>query len=213
MLHMGNCLAVDFQVGRDPVQAVGVEAAQGLGNDHGGIKLVRDRDPVAAGESTPGEPGTKLAPPGRLVGAFAFDSPAKPGAAVKSRIVVDADDAQMLEPAARETEQQPIHGRLVLRQVHGQEQRRKRLGNAPIRALWTARVIQERGADRRETIDEVRNQHAPQWANFWRRNRSMAKRDRWAWYSWLARMQASRLGWADGRPMPLDDHSAGWYPA
>src|SRR5437763_9939668 len=107
MLHMGNRLAVDFQVGCDQVQAVGVEADQGLGNDHGGITLVRDRNPVAAGESTPGEPGPKLAPPGRLVGAFAFDSPAKPGAAVEPGIVVEADAAQMLEPAAWKTAQQP----------------------------------------------------------------------------------------------------------
>src|SRR6184192_1440713 len=144
MLHVGNRLAANVQLGRDG----------------GGITLVGDRDPVVAREPSPGEPGFKLPPPGCLVGTLAFDPPAKAGAAVEPGIVVDAHDAQMLEPAARKTEQQPIHGRLVLWQVDCQVQRRKGVSNAAIGALRTAHVIQECGADRGKTIDELRNQHA-----------------------------------------------------
>src|SRR2546422_8658013 len=92
MLHVGNRLAGNVKLGRDAIQAVGVQPDQRLGNDQRGIALVGDRDPIVSGEPSPGEPATKLAPDGRLVRAFARDAPAKAGAALEPRIVVDTDD-------------------------------------------------------------------------------------------------------------------------
>jgi len=48
MLHVGNRLAANIQLGRDPVEAVGVQTDQRLGDHSGGITLVGDRDPVVA---------------------------------------------------------------------------------------------------------------------------------------------------------------------
>jgi len=92
MLHVSNRLAGNVKLSCDAIQAVGVQPDERLGNDQGGIPLVGDRDPIMSGESSPGEPATKLPPDGRLVGAFALDAPAKPRAAVEPRIVVDTDD-------------------------------------------------------------------------------------------------------------------------
>src|SRR4030081_3675894 len=62
LLHLGDNLAGDFPLGRDPVDAVGVEADDRLG-DHGGwVELVRDRDPIMAAKASLREPATDFAP-------------------------------------------------------------------------------------------------------------------------------------------------------
>ncbi|OLD34921.1 MAG: hypothetical protein AUI83_27655 [Armatimonadetes bacterium 13_1_40CM_3_65_7] len=92
MLHVGNRLTGNVKLSCDAIQAVGVQPDQRLGKDQGRITLVGDRDPIVSGKSSPGKPATKLPPDGRLVRAFALDAPAKAGAALEPRIVVDTDD-------------------------------------------------------------------------------------------------------------------------
>src|SRR6202022_2103502 len=113
------------------VEAVGVQPDQRLG-DHGGrVELVGDRDPVLALETTVGEPAAHLAARARLVGTLALDAPAETGPTMPSGIVVDADDAQVLEPATRQPQQQAIDGRLLPRQADGQERWPNGAGDSP----------------------------------------------------------------------------------
>src|ERR1700730_6062074 len=114
MLHVGDDLAGDFQLGHHPVDTVRVQPDGRLG-DHGRrVQLVRNRNPVVALEAPFGEPATNFAPECRLMGALALDPPAQARPALTSWIVVDADNAQMLEPAPRQPEQQAVDRRLVL---------------------------------------------------------------------------------------------------
>ena len=66
----------------------------------------------------------------------------------------------MLQPPARQPQQQTIDGRLVLGQIHGQVQGRERVGDGPVGALRPAGLIDDRRRDRRETIDQLEQQHA-----------------------------------------------------
>jgi len=71
MLHCGDDLTPDVQLGRHPIEAVGVQPDHGLG-DHGcRIELVGNRNPVLALEATFREPGPDFPPEARLVGALA----------------------------------------------------------------------------------------------------------------------------------------------
>src|SRR5712692_21866 len=114
MLHVGDDLARDFQLGHHAVDTVRVQP-DGRLSDHGRrVQLVRNRNPVAALEAPLCEPATNFAPQCRLVGALALDTPAQARPALTSWIVIDADNAQMLQPAPRQSEQQPVDRRLVL---------------------------------------------------------------------------------------------------
>src|SRR6266513_280685 len=101
MLHLGDHLTGDFQLRRHAIEAVGMQPDDGLGDHGGGVELVGNRDPVLAFEATFGEPGAHFPPNARLVGALTLDAPAEPGSTMAPGIVVDADDPQVLEPAAR----------------------------------------------------------------------------------------------------------------
>src|ERR1700704_4422991 len=128
MLHLGDDLAGDFQLGHHAVDTVGVQPDDRLG-DHGRrVQLIRNRNPVLALEGPFREPATPFPPRGGCVGPLALDPPAQARPALTSWIVIDADNAQMLELPPRESEQQAVDRRLVLRQVNGQEQWRKRIG-------------------------------------------------------------------------------------
>src|ERR1700687_6457609 len=50
MLHLGDDLAGDFQLGRDAIDAVGVQPDDGLGNNGRWVELIRNRDPVVAAD-------------------------------------------------------------------------------------------------------------------------------------------------------------------
>src|ERR1700694_2125302 len=101
MLHLGNDLTGDFQLGHHPVDTGGVQPDDRLG-DHGRrVQLVRNRDPVVALEAAFREPATNFAPRCRLVGALALDTPAQTRATPPVRIVIDADEAQMLQLSPR----------------------------------------------------------------------------------------------------------------
>src|ERR1700730_10676051 len=62
LLHLGDDLAGGFQLGRNPVATVGMQADARLGNDGGRVQLVRNRDPVVAAEAPFREPATDFAP-------------------------------------------------------------------------------------------------------------------------------------------------------
>src|ERR1700737_1577435 len=51
MLHLGDDLAGDFQLGRDAIDAVGVQPDDRLGNNGGWVELIPNRGPTGA----PGE--------------------------------------------------------------------------------------------------------------------------------------------------------------
>src|SRR2546430_1520648 len=99
MLHLGDDLTGDLELGRDPVETVGVQPNDGLGDHGGGVELVGNRDPVLAAKSSLREPATNLAPEARRMGAFALDAPAETRPATPAGIVIDADNAQVLQPA------------------------------------------------------------------------------------------------------------------
>jgi hypothetical protein len=104
MLHLGDDLAGDFQLGRDAIDAVGVQPDDRLGDNGRWVELIRNRDPVVAAEATLCEPATDFAPRACLVRALALDAPSQARATVASRVVVHADNAQMLQPAPRQPE-------------------------------------------------------------------------------------------------------------
>jgi len=76
MLHLGNDLAGDFELGADAVDAIGMQPDGGLGDDGSRVELVRNRDPIMAAEAPFREPTAGFAPRGRLMGALALDAPA-----------------------------------------------------------------------------------------------------------------------------------------
>src|ERR1700730_6742779 len=76
MLHLGDDLAGDLQLGHHAVDTVRVQPDDRLG-DHGRrVQLVRNRDPVVALEAPFREPAAHFAPRGCLVSALAPDTPA-----------------------------------------------------------------------------------------------------------------------------------------
>src|SRR5438309_1927036 len=156
MLHLGDDLAGDFQLSHHAVDTVGVQPDDRLGDDGRRVQLIRNRNPVVALEAPFREPATHFAPRRGFVGALAVDPPAQARSAPTSWIVIDADDAQMLELPARESEEQAVDRRLVLRQVNGQEQWRERIGDRPVGAFWPARMIDDRRRDRGKAVDELR---------------------------------------------------------
>src|SRR6202022_1100480 len=68
MLHLGDDLAGDFQLGRDAIDAVGGQPDDRLGNNGGWVELIRNRDPIVAAEATLCEPATDF-PPRACLGA------------------------------------------------------------------------------------------------------------------------------------------------
>src|ERR1700730_2240070 len=66
----------------------------------------------------------------------------------------------MLELSPREPQQKAVDGRLVLWEVDRQEQGCKRIGDGPVGAFGPARVIDDGRRDRREVIDQLKDQNA-----------------------------------------------------
>src|SRR3977135_4381982 len=97
LLHLRDHLARDFELCAHPVDAIGVQADYRLSHDARWIELIRDRHPVLSPESSFCEPAATRPPPRRVVGALALDAPAQPRAPVPARVVIDADDSQVLE--------------------------------------------------------------------------------------------------------------------
>ena len=62
MLHLGDGLTRNVQLGGDPIDAVGMQADGGLRDDGRRVQLVRDRDPIMAAKAALREPATDLAP-------------------------------------------------------------------------------------------------------------------------------------------------------
>ena len=62
MLHVGDGLTRNLQLGGDPIDAVGMQADGGLGDDSRRVQLVWDRNPIMAAEAALREPATDLAP-------------------------------------------------------------------------------------------------------------------------------------------------------
>src|SRR5438128_11972812 len=94
MLHLGDDLAGEFQLGRDPVDTVGVQPDDRLG-DHGGrVQLVRNRNPVVAPEAPFPQPAAHLAPPRRLMRTLPLDAPQQARPTMPLRIAGHANDPQ-----------------------------------------------------------------------------------------------------------------------
>ena len=74
--------------------------------------------------------------------------------------VVYAHDPQVVQASPRQAEQEAVDSGLILGQIDSQEQGRKRLGDRPIGAFGTARVVDDRRTDRGEAIDELQQQHS-----------------------------------------------------
>src|SRR2546421_10738277 len=138
-----------------------MQSNDGLGDDARRIELIRDGHDFLTGKAAAREPGTQLTPPGALVGALALDPPAKARAAVPVGIVVRAHDSQILQAAARQAQQQPIGGGVVLGQIGRQIQRRERVGDRAIRSLGPAGVIENRTADCRKAVSQLARQDSP----------------------------------------------------
>jgi len=62
MLHLGDGLTGDVQLGRDPIDAIGMQTDGGLCDDGRRVQLVRNCDPIMATKAALREPATDLAP-------------------------------------------------------------------------------------------------------------------------------------------------------
>src|ERR1700686_1237574 len=93
MLHLGDDLAGDVQLGHHAVDTVRMQPDDRLG-DHGcRVQLVRNRDPFVALEAPFREPAPDFPPECRLVGSLALDTPAQARPTVTRNIIIDTNDA------------------------------------------------------------------------------------------------------------------------